>query len=90
MGRPIVDTIGQIAGVPLFLHYLTRQTYSKWLVLTAVRNLLWSLEGRRGQTLGIRTNLASRPIWARDSASNCVLGVLRGNDHAKNLTFFIP
>jgi O-antigen/teichoic acid export membrane protein len=41
----IINTFGNIAVVPLFLHYWTKLEYGEWLVLTAVPSLLWSLEG---------------------------------------------
>jgi O-antigen/teichoic acid export membrane protein len=41
----VINSFGQIAVVPLFLHYWTKLEYGEWLVLTAVPNLLWSLEG---------------------------------------------
>jgi O-antigen/teichoic acid export membrane protein len=41
----VINTFGQIAVVPLFLHYWTKLEYGEWLVLTAVPSLLWSLEG---------------------------------------------
>lgn len=44
----IINTFGQIAVVPMFLHFWTKRAYGEWLVLTAVPNLLWSLEGGLG------------------------------------------
>jgi len=44
----IINTFGQVAVVPLFLLFWTKRSYGEWLVLTAVPNLLWSLEGGLG------------------------------------------
>ncbi len=44
----IINTFGQVAIVPLFLHFWTKRAYGEWLVITAVPNLLWSLEGGLG------------------------------------------
>ena len=44
----VINTFGQIAVVPLFLHFWTKRAYGEWLVITAVPNLLWSLEGGLG------------------------------------------
>ena len=44
----IINSFGQVAVLPLFLHFWTKRAYGEWLVLTAVPNLLWSLEGGLG------------------------------------------
>jgi len=44
----IINLFGQVAVLPLFLHYWSKRMYGEWLVLTAVPQLLWSLEGGLG------------------------------------------
>jgi O-antigen/teichoic acid export membrane protein len=55
----VVAILGQILSIPLFLHVWNKQLYGEWLVLTAVPNLLWSLEGGLGVLASNRMTLAS-------------------------------
>ncbi len=55
----VVGILGQLLSIPLFLHVWNKQLYGEWLVLTAVPNLLWSLEGGLGVLASNRMTLAS-------------------------------
>lgn len=54
-----VNLFAQLFSVPLFLHNWNRELYGEWLVLTAVPNLLWSLEGGLGILAASRMTLAA-------------------------------
>jgi O-antigen/teichoic acid export membrane protein len=54
-----INLFAQLFSIPLFLHNWNKELYGEWLVLTAVPNLLWSLEGGLGILAASRMTLAA-------------------------------
>ena len=55
----LITVCGQLFSIPLFLHLWNKQLYGEWLVMTAVPNLLWSLEGGLGVLAASRMTLSA-------------------------------
>jgi O-antigen/teichoic acid export membrane protein len=55
----LITVCVQLFSVPLFLHGWGKQLYGEWLVLTAVPNLLWSMEGGLGVLAANRMTLSA-------------------------------
>jgi O-antigen/teichoic acid export membrane protein len=55
----LINVFAQLFSIPLYLHVWNRQLYGEWLVLTAVPNLLWSLEGGLGVLAANRMTLSA-------------------------------
>ena len=55
----LITVCGQLFSIPLYLHLWNKQLYGEWLVMTAVPNLLWSLEGGLGVLAASRMTLAA-------------------------------
>jgi O-antigen/teichoic acid export membrane protein len=54
-----INLFSQLFSIPLFLHNWNKELYGEWIVLTAVPNLLWSLEGGLGILAASRMTLAA-------------------------------